>query len=72
VLPPDEYAEKWDVLIDTGGAIADDEPHAAGARLKMETRSVVVLREHRAAEPEPDHSVAASLAAQASNKAERG
>jgi glycogen operon protein len=72
VLPPDEYADQWDVVIDTGGALEDDVPHAAGARLKMETRSVVVLREHRAAEPEPDHSVAASLAAQASNRAGRG
>jgi glycogen operon protein len=72
VLPPDEYAEGWDVVIDTGGALADDRPHPAGATLKMETRSVVVLREQREAQPEPDHSVAASLAAQASNKTGRG
>ena len=34
---------------------------------RLESRSVVVLREHEAPEEEPDHSVAASLAAQVGN-----
>ena len=62
-LPPDEYADAWDVVIDTGGAADDAETHAAGATLALETRSLIVLREHAEQEAEPDHSVAASLAA---------
>ncbi|MFC6285512.1 glycogen debranching protein GlgX [Nocardioides sp. GCM10027113] len=65
VLPPEEYAESWDVVIDTGGALSREDAYAAGAALKLETRSVVVLREHQEQAPEPDHSVAASLAAHA-------
>lgn len=63
VLPPDEYAAAWDVVIDTGGTLADDEPRAAGSRVPVASQSVVVLREHSAPEEEPDHSVAASIAA---------
>ncbi len=65
VLPPDEYAAGWDVVIDTGGALDDSEPLAAGATIAMASRSVIVLREQRESVPEPDHSVAASLAVQA-------
>ncbi|MFW6772863.1 glycogen debranching protein GlgX [Nocardioides sp. CPCC 205120] len=63
VLPPAEYAEAWDVVIDTAGHLADDEGHPAGSRLPMTSRSVLVLREHQAPVEEPDHSVAASIAA---------
>ena len=38
--------------------------YAAGDSFELQYRSVVVLREHREPEAEPDHSVAASLAAQ--------
>ncbi|MDT9595345.1 glycogen debranching protein GlgX [Nocardioides zeae] len=62
-LPPEEYAEAWDVVVDTAGVLADDRPHAAASRLPVASRSVVVLREHHAPVEEPDHSVAASLAA---------
>ena len=61
-LPPAEYADTWDVVIDTGGRAGDEQPHPAGSTFDMATRSVVVLREHREAEAEPDHSVAASVA----------
>ena len=64
-LPPDEYAAAWDVVIDTGGAADDEVPHAAGGKLHLETHSVLVLRQHSAPEAEVDHSVAASVAAQA-------
>ncbi|HEX5861351.1 MAG TPA: glycogen debranching protein GlgX [Nocardioides sp.] len=65
VLPPDEYADAWDVVIDTGGAPDGTETCKAGQPIRLESRSVVVLREHdQAPEEEPDHSVAASLAAQ--------
>ena len=61
-LPPDEYADAWDVVVDTGGS-ADEQPaYAAGSTYSMTSRSVLVLREHREPEAEPDHSVAASVA----------
>jgi isoamylase len=62
-LPPEEYSPAWDVVIDTAGATTDDETRPAGAVLKVESRSVVVLREHSEPEAAPDHSVAASVAA---------
>jgi glycogen operon protein len=61
-LPPDEYADAWDVVVDTGGS-ADEQPaYAAGSTYSMTSRSVLVLREHREPEADPDHSVAASVA----------
>jgi isoamylase len=63
-LPSDEYAPAWDVVIDTGGS-PGDEPVPAGGTLHLQSRSVVVLREHTEPEIEPDSSVAASLANQA-------
>ncbi len=64
-LPPDEYADAWDVVIDTGGAADDETTHQAGGKLHLETHSVVVLQQHSKPEAEVDHSVAASVAAQA-------
>ncbi len=66
-LPPDEYSEAWDVVIDTGGSADDAGTHQAGSTLHLETHSLVVLREHAEPEAEPDHSVAASVAAHANN-----
>jgi glycogen operon protein len=66
-LPPEEYAPAWDVVIDTGDSVGDDTPHPAGAVVELAGRSVVVLREHSAPEGEVDHSVAASIKAQAGN-----
>jgi isoamylase len=63
-LPPDEYAAAWDVVIDTGGAVDEGSPLAASSTFAIHEQSVVVLREHTQPEVEPDHSVAASLAAQ--------
>jgi glycogen operon protein len=67
VLPPDEYADAWDVVIDTAGTADGGDTCKAGASIRLESRSVVVLRQHVAAEERLDHSVAASLAAQAAN-----
>jgi isoamylase len=64
-LPPDEYAAAWDLVIDTGAAVDEGSPLAASSTFPMHEQSVVVLREHSEPEVEPDHSVAASLAAQA-------
>ncbi|WP_232680058.1 glycogen debranching protein GlgX [Nocardioides sp. R-C-SC26] len=62
VLPPAEYAEAWDVVVDTAQQVAS-RPAPAGSTLPIRSRSVVVLREHRPLAVEPDVSVAASVAA---------
>ena len=62
-----EYAEAWDVVIDTGDSVGDDRPHAAGEVVQLAGRSVVVLRQHTTPEVEVDHSVAASIKAQSTN-----
>jgi glycogen operon protein len=63
-LPAEEYAEAWDVAIDTAAASADPVAHRAGTLMEVHGRSVVVLREHVAPSPQPDVTVAASVAAQ--------
>jgi isoamylase len=65
VLPEVEFSPEWDVIVDTAGAQADGETVASGSTLSVPGRSLLVLREHATAEPEVDHSVAASLAAAA-------
>jgi glycogen operon protein len=62
-LPPDEFARAWDVVIDTSGAADTASTLAASEKFQIATRTVVVLQEHADAEEEPDHSVAASVAA---------
>ncbi len=64
-LPPAEYAEAWDVLIDTGGVADDRGTCPAGSTLPLGERSTLVLREHAAvvAAEESDKSVSASLSA---------
>ncbi|MEE2568124.1 glycogen debranching protein GlgX [Pseudarthrobacter sp. J64] len=62
-LPGAEYAAAWDVMIDTGGNEADTDPLKAGETIQLAAKSIVVLRAHSVPETEPDHSVAASLAA---------
>ena len=63
-IPPEEYAAAWDVVIDTGASTGEPRAWRPGERLPMEQHSVVVLREHGEPEVEPDHSAAASVAAQ--------
>jgi isoamylase len=63
-LPPAEYAEAWDVLIDTGGPVEDRGPCKAGTKVPLHERSTLVLRQHLEPEEEADPSVAASLVAQ--------
>ncbi|UAL29566.1 glycogen debranching protein GlgX [Nocardioides rotundus] len=62
-LPTEEYAAAWDVVVDTASASDGSEPRKAGQPLVLESRSMIVLREHTAPEGDPDYSVAASLAA---------
>ena len=65
VLPPEEYAEAWEVVIDTAAAKYEQEPHQANAELELPGRSILVLREFVEHEEETDFSVAASLVAMA-------
>ncbi len=64
-LPPEEYAESWDVVVNTAGAADAAETCPAGGTFAMGEKSVLVFREHTEPEVEPDLSVAASVAAQA-------
>jgi isoamylase len=60
-LPPDEYSDVWEIVVDTAGANADSAPRDAGATIPIEARSLMVLRAHVPVEVDEDHSVAASL-----------
>ncbi len=62
ILPPDEYAPAWEIVVDTAGEGADSIAHPAGATQPVAGRSLVVLRAYSPPEEAPDHSVAASLA----------
>jgi isoamylase len=63
-LPPEEYADAWDVVIDTGDVRRRKGPMRAGVRSKIAGRSVLVLREHSVLPATPGTSAAASVAAQ--------
>ncbi|MBG6237892.1 glycogen operon protein [Mycetocola sp. CAN_C7] len=61
-LPPEEYSEAWEIVVDTAGEGADSVARPAGALQAVAARSMLVMRAYKAPEAEPDHSVAASLA----------
>ncbi|CAN5274077.1 glycogen debranching protein GlgX [soil metagenome] len=63
-LPSAEYAATWDVAINTAGSSGPEAGRPAGSTFALAGSSVLVLREGREPEPEPDSSVAASVAAQ--------
>ena len=45
VLPPDEFGTSWVPVIDTAAStIEDAEPHAAGAKVTVDARAVMVLQ----------------------------
>ncbi|MFD1214013.1 glycogen debranching protein GlgX [Arthrobacter sp. GCM10027362] len=67
VLPSKEYSQKWDAVVDTAGEHAESQPFQAGRKITLQAKSMVVLRAFKEPEVEPDHSVAASLAALAGN-----
>ncbi|HEY4267272.1 MAG TPA: alpha-amylase family glycosyl hydrolase, partial [Galbitalea sp.] len=60
-LPPDEYSQAWEIVVDTAGAGADSAPRNAGATIAVEAKSLMVLRAHVVVPGDEDHSVAASL-----------
>ena len=61
VLPPDEYSENWEVVVDTAGISVSTDPVAAGSTITAHSRSTLVLRAHVETAPEFDSAVAASL-----------
>ncbi|MBM7507992.1 glycogen debranching protein GlgX [Nocardioides sp. 31GB23] len=63
-LPPEEYAARWQVAINTAGNGDRPEPLDPDSVVTMASRSVLVLQEYAAPEADVDHSVAASMAAQ--------
>jgi glycogen operon protein len=71
-LPPEEYAAAWDVVVNTGGNADQATTCKAGSTFDIETRSLLVLREHVAPAAEPDHSVAASVALAAGGNGSSG
>jgi isoamylase len=68
-LPSEEFSGSWEIVIDTSGELADTEPRRATDVLPVVAKSLVVLRAWVAPEVEIDHSVAASLSAQAGTQA---
>ncbi|THG28614.1 glycogen debranching protein GlgX [Naasia lichenicola] len=61
-IPKQGDHRSWDIVIDTAGKTADSEPKVSGETIVVEPTSLLVLRAHQDDQPEPDHSVAASLA----------
>ncbi|GEP47002.1 glycogen debranching protein GlgX [Microbacterium saccharophilum] len=62
-IPTVDLGPRWEVVIDTSGDLIDGEPRDGGHVLSLASKSLVVLRDYEAVEPDVDHSVAASLAA---------
>ncbi|MBA8817289.1 glycogen operon protein [Microbacterium halimionae] len=60
-LPDVDYSPKWDVLVDTGGERATEEPVGPGDTLAVKAQSLMLLREHQVTESDVDHSLSASL-----------
>ncbi|MFD1714055.1 glycogen debranching protein GlgX [Amnibacterium flavum] len=69
-LPTDGLDRSWDIMIDTAGQAADSGPVDTGEKQTVAAKSLLVMREHREPEVEPDHSVAASLAVLSSAQAD--
>ncbi|GAA4355875.1 glycogen debranching protein GlgX [Microbacterium rhizosphaerae] len=62
-VPEVEYSPNWEIVIDTAGHRADSAIVRPGDDIRLEARSLILLSEHPRVDVEPDHSVAASLAA---------
>jgi len=44
-FPPQDYGERWEVVLDTAAPVVVDRPsHKAGERVRLESRSILVLR----------------------------
>ncbi|MCU1514420.1 MAG: glycogen debranching enzyme GlgX [Microbacteriaceae bacterium] len=60
-IPVADYADAWEIVVDTSGAGADSEPKKPAETLTVPGKSLAVLRAWTPPEIEIDHSVAASL-----------
>ncbi len=69
-LPPEEYAGRWQVAIDTARGADAHDPIAAGATVTMASRSVLVLQEWTEEEETWEDTVDASIAAYAEVQAQ--
>ena len=67
-VPDGGLDRAWDIVIDTAGLAADVAPVHRRDVLPVRARSLVVLRAHHDVEVEPDHAVAASVAAVAATQ----
>jgi glycogen operon protein len=61
-LPSAEYADAWDVAIDTAADDSPTEPLQPGSSRMLEGHSVLVLMQHKAVNPATELSAAASVA----------
>jgi glycogen operon protein len=68
-IPVVEHSPDWEVVVDTSGELADSQPVKPGEVVRLEAKSTIVLSEHPRRVAEADHSVAASLAALAAQRA---
>ncbi|HEY5155347.1 MAG TPA: glycogen debranching protein GlgX [Acidimicrobiales bacterium] len=53
ILPGQEWGEHWVAEIDTGADVVDTQWHEAGSELKVQPRSLIVLRSPRETPPQP-------------------
>jgi isoamylase len=60
-LPSGEFAEAWDMVINTAGTGMERGPIDAGSVLKVAAKSMAVLRARDLSQPEPNLSVAPGL-----------
>ncbi|MFF2316404.1 glycogen debranching protein GlgX [Arthrobacter sp. NPDC058097] len=60
-LPSGEFAEAWDMVINTAGTGMERAPIDAGSVLKVAAKSMAVLRARDLSQPEPNLSVAPGL-----------
>ncbi|MFT4213523.1 MAG: glycogen debranching protein GlgX [Microbacterium sp.] len=62
-IPTGQFSVRWDVVVDTAGALTTAGALDGDASIVLAPKSLVVLTPHEDKAPDPDHSVAASLAA---------
>ncbi|MFT3798083.1 glycogen debranching protein GlgX [Microbacterium sp.] len=62
-IPSTDFSPRWDVVVDTAGALTESGPFSGGDVVDLAAKSLVVLTQHEEIQSDPDHSVAASLAA---------
>ena len=62
-LPSGEFADAWDMVINTAGTGVERGPLDAGSVLKVASKSMAVLRARDLSQPEPNLSVAPGLQA---------